>query len=98
MLIQAVWHGGHNYSHGYDYRDGLESFASIKDAGYELWRRSHMGYGEFEYVSADYKRPVRYDTPAVDETASMDLYAPGSDEPFRRLTLGPRGGVRSESY
>lgn len=94
----ALWHGGINYAQG-TILDSLEEFPSKVAAGRALLDRAERGHRipqAFHYVD----RPVEHAlTPNADEGASMDLY--DSDpreggELVRRLTLGPRGGVKEE--
>ncbi|NRQ38792.1 hypothetical protein HII36_44265 [Nonomuraea sp. NN258] len=96
MAVYGLWFGGSGYSPSDD--ADLEEFTSIRHARsalieryrYRYWQRSR-----FAYVHRDAAELL---TPCVGEDCSILLYSsPGSlDCPERRLSLGPRGGVRSE--
>lgn len=93
-VVYGVWHGGSNYSQGYREED-LERFDSIAAAKQALLDRTNLGHWypqEFAFVN----KPAEHSlTPAAYEGPSIMLYAtPDSEEPFRLLEVGPRGGVK----
>ena len=89
-----------------DMFDGMEEFSSIRAAKCALRERyesnGHTTCGvtrlEFSDDRSEYERhkeSVLF--PAVTRGAMIDLYIPGQyDYPEKRLTFGPRGGVRVE--
>jgi hypothetical protein len=79
--VEATWHGGHSYAHS----DEREEFKSMSHARSVMQSR----ISGWDPIS-------RKDTPVV-EGSTMDLYKPGSDEPFRRLSQTTRG-IRRENY
>ena len=79
--VEGLWHGGYSYAHG----DERESFRSQAHARQVMQSRI-SGYDPISGKG----------TPAV-EGSSMELYRPGGDEPFRRLTQ-TRRGIKRENY
>ena len=88
----AEWNGGHSYRpSGPDDREGITSLAAAR----WLLRARYDNVGRYT--------PGMLETPAVDETSEILLYAPGvdyygrvSDVPLYRVYFGPRMGVRVE--
>lgn len=103
MIRYGTWHGGNGYSQSHDWRDNLECWPDMASVKYSLQRRFNMGRDEMAFVTIEddeslTRRVERYDTPGVDESSYIDLFDIKSGEPYLRLTLGPRGGVRSEKF
>lgn len=93
------WYGGSSYSVG-ELSDSLETFASIESAKEALYDRCYSG----RYPNTfDYVRGTKHsETPAVDESSEIQLYAYDPWEttdpyPDKRVFFGPRGGVRVEN-
>lgn len=104
MIRFGVWHGGSSYSTGHDWRDDLEQWDNLSDIHNSLIARK-CGRDLFRYMreddgffSPDPERSGRFDTPAVDETQYIDLFALETGEPYLRLWLGPREGLRMEAF
>lgn len=102
-MIYALWHGGSSYSHGSIESKDLEQFPSIEMARGTFRERAETsgGYALPTYF-AD-RENDRTAFPAVDETTSMDVYRYDPREvcdpyPDFRFVLGPKGGVKRESY
>lgn len=90
MKVWALWHGGASYAH--PEMSDAEEFPSIEAAKGEFWARRYWP-----------PRTGSPDTPNVDDTATMFLYAADPNEthdplPEKRFSFGPRGGVRVESF
>jgi hypothetical protein len=86
----AVWYGGPNYSLS-DEREHVDTIAAAK----RILQDRYDNRGRFT--------PGMDETPGVDETSEILLYAPGVDEygrvadyPDYRVFFGPRMGVRVE--
>lgn len=96
MRLYGLWHGGSGYSAPED--SDLEAFTSIADARDKLINRYRYGYWQrsrFDFV----ERPVAdVLTPCVGDDTSILLYGSRDslDYPGWRLSLGSRGGVRTE--
>lgn len=98
-MIYATWHGGAGYSVSH-VEDHLETFPSVRDAKEALASRERYGYWQPQTFTFATGNTGAYLTPGV-EGSSMDLYFADPREthdpyPDRRLTIGPRGGVREE--
>lgn len=99
-VAYGIWHGGSGYSLG-DIRE-LEKFPSIKFARETFQERAQSTGAAYlnTYFTDRENESVRF--PAVDERTTMDVYLydprEGGDSPDFRLVLGPRGGVKRESY
>jgi hypothetical protein len=86
MIVYMEWFGGPSYAP--PTQDDRERFESIKDAKEAFWRRS------------DYEPGF----PCVEDSEALLYFAgrkgdndeTGGEYPDRRLTIGPRGGVRIE--
>jgi len=105
----ATWHGGHSYGQSYDYRDNAEFFHTLEFARDEFSARFRGSWGGFTYLEFNdfgeitgVKMSESFQTPAVDETAYMDLRVIWIDldgdiqygeEIVKRYSFGPRGGV-----
>lgn len=91
----------------------MESFNSFYEAKCEMHRRQSMGYGYTTTYRQNedglyvlWESEGRYDFPGTTTEDTMDLYsvtaAEGAyrcqPEPFIRLFVGPRGGIRLENY
>lgn len=92
------WHGGSSYAVG-ELSDCLETFASIKSAKQALYDRCYCGRypNTFNYV----RGTEHSETPAVDESSEIQLYACDPREmtdpyPNKHVFFGPRGGIRVE--
>ena len=100
MKVYGLWHGGHG-SYSEPEHSDLEVFSSLADAMAQLATRYHSGrWNTFTYADG---RTDTADTPAVSETSSMWIFLAdprASDDgdwyPDRVLSIGPRGGVRSD--
>ncbi|SRR6266581_3216933 len=99
-MIYALWHGGSSYSVGELERD-LETFPSIRVAGWALRTRANNGgWMPQGFTYAD-GRTVRALTPCADEGCEVTVYLSdprGSHDPYPDyiLTIGPRGGIKRE--
>jgi hypothetical protein len=99
----ALWHGGYSYAPGY-MSEHAEYFPTLKAAKREFGLR-YMGWAQIRRIYVSDDMTVTYvanviestRTPAVDETAVMDLYPLWDDmtigEFSRRIEYGPRGGM-----
>ncbi|MFD1935114.1 hypothetical protein ACFSKW_26930 [Nonomuraea mangrovi] len=93
----GLWYGGNGYST--PELSDLEEFPSLADAGAKLIARHRDGYwrrSRFAFVDRD---PADVLTPCVGDDCEIWIYRSREslDYPDRRLWLGPRGGIRSES-
>ena len=92
MTVWAVFNGGHgSYSPGdvHNPRD-VESFASLRAAGVELWWRHRGARSYYPCVGDDASLHVYISDPS----AGTD--GPAYEYPDRIITIGPRGGIRME--
>jgi hypothetical protein len=102
--VYGVWHGGSGCGQSYDWQDALEFWHSIKEAKLSLQRREWRNWDDHCYVTihedGSISRKVEWiNTPLVERgECYLDLFDIESGEPYKRLTLGPRGGVRSENF
>lgn len=84
-MIYALWYGGPSYSHSYIDTD-VETFTSLSAARQELQRRENGG--DPYYPAVEQSEMTVWKT---DPRGDQDAY------PDYLLTIGPRGGVRTES-
>jgi hypothetical protein len=98
MIVQGVWYGGYNYSHG-DITADLERWPSLAAAKRDLEDRCYRGAfvpQDFHYVN---REPDTTLTPTVGASETyIDLYGGTEDDPtgsemWGRIKFGPRGGV-----
>lgn len=100
MKVYAQWHGGGSYSWGDPDKD-LEVFPSLAGAMSQLKDRFTRGNTfRMSFTFADGRIEQDY-CPCVDADTSMLVFFSDprqAHEPYpdRQLTIGPRGGVRSE--
>jgi hypothetical protein len=99
-MIYALWHGGASYSVGELDRD-LETFPSIRAAGWALRTRANNGHWypqDFTYADGRTERAL---TPCADKGCEMTVYLSdprGMVDPHRDyvLSIGPHGGIRQK--
>jgi len=105
MKVWALWEGGNgNYAPSDPERD-LEVFGSIGDAGHALERRLNSSWmSQFDFVNRAFRSCY---CPCVGEDTRMFLwfaadiidgtvYVVHENGPDRILSIGPRGGIRTE--
>ena len=98
MEVFAVWYGGPSYSTSDIHKD-RERFPSIRAAERAFLER-YESNGQYAcptfYIN---REPGNLLFPAVTEESEMEIYATATaDEPWFRLTFGPRGGIRREYH
>ncbi|MFI6512889.1 hypothetical protein ACIBCT_35255 [Streptosporangium sp. NPDC050855] len=101
MIVTALWFGG-NGSYSLPDADSVEQFTSITHAINTFRERAETS-GAFGLPTYFVNREnSRVCFPAVGEDCTMDVYIGRAGEtanyPDFRLALGPRGGVKRESY
>lgn len=107
--VYGTWYGGPSYSSGGDFMDNMERWDDL-DAAKESLRYREGGHDDYTYVTEtgmiDKDRSGWFGSPAVTRESYIDLFWvyydrtawKVSDEPYKRLVFGPRGGVREESF
>jgi hypothetical protein len=110
MIRYAGLYTGPSYG-SYDPRDGLEGFTSLKEAESRFAERQDTG-GAYRLdvrnltVDSDWRITASEETstcwPATTAQDTLELYRVYEDqvtqEPFRRLSAGERGGVVRKNY
>jgi hypothetical protein len=96
--VWALWWGGPGYSVP-DVTLDMERFDSIGAARAEFWQRY---LGACTQRDANGRMVWHGDSPNVTAEATMDLFyydprAQADPYPDRRISFGPRGGIRTEN-
>lgn len=86
-----------------DWRDELEEWSSLKAAKASLYRRWRHQYDYVSRVDMDDDGILTHHVsdytlfPCLSSECQIKLFDLASGEPYMRLTLGPRGGIRQEN-